>query len=339
MSLPSTYKHAIFKAKGESLVLEDTPLKQPGHGEILVKVEACGVCHSDMFVQYDIFYQGFPRVPGHEIIGKVAAVGEGVEGWKAGDRIGAGWHGGHDGTCYACQNGWNVSCDSGVINGITKDGGYAEYATINAIAAVRVPEHVDATEFAPILCAGVTVFQALRHSGVKPGETVAVQGLGGLGHLAVQYAKQFGYRVVAVSRGEDKKETAASLGASDFIDASKGDPGAALRELGGAAMVLTTALSSDAITPLIKGLNIQGKLLIVSVPGPLTVNTAELLKYGVSVQVWPTGNNKDSEKAIDFAARHAFSSVVEKFPLAQAQQAYDKMLSGQARYRTVITMD
>lgn len=225
---------------------------------------------------------------------------------------------------------------------------------------------MDAAEFAPLLCAGVTVFQALRHSGVKPGETVAVQGLGGLGHLAVQYAKQFGYRVVAISRGEEKKQTATSLGASDFIDASKGDPGAALRELGGAALVLTTALSSEAITPLIKGLNIQGKLIIVSVPGPITINTADLLKYGISVQVWPTGNNKDSEKAIDFADRHAVSSVVEKFPLAQAQQAYgtyywifsimvttalplhalliistqvDKMISGQARYRAVITVD
>lgn len=181
---------------------------------------------------------------------------------------------------------------------------------------------MDAAEFAPILCAGVTVFQALRHSGVKPGETVAVQGLGGLGHLAVQYAKQFGYRVVAVSRGEDKKEAATSLGASDFIDANKGDPGAALRALGGAALVLTTALSSEAITPLIKGLNIQGKLIIVSVPGPITVNTADLLRYGVSVQVWPAGNNKDSEKAVDFADRRGLTSIVEKFPLDQAQQAY-----------------
>ncbi|KAK6858850.1 alcohol dehydrogenase GroES-like domain-containing protein [Apiospora arundinis] len=339
MSLPSTYKHAVFKAKGEPLAVEDTPLKEPGQGEILVKVEACGVCHSDMFAQYDIFYQGFPRVPGHEIIGRVAAVGEGVKGWEAGDRIGAGWHGGHDGTCYGCQNGWTSSCDNGVINGITKDGGYGEYATINAIAAVRVPEGVDAAEYAPVLCAGVTVFQALRHSGVKPGETVAVQGLGGLGHMAVQYARQFGYRVVAVSRGTDKQAEALKLGATDFIDSSAGDAGAALRALGGAALVLTTALAAEAMTPLLKGINIQGKLLIVSVPGPITINAVDLMRYGVAVQVWPSGNNKDAEKALAFADDHDFHSVVEKFPLAQAPQAYDKMLSGKARYRAVITMD
>ncbi|KAH6639961.1 dehydrogenase [Truncatella angustata] len=338
MTLPKTYKQASFKAKGEALVLEDVDLVLPAKGEVLIKVEACGVCHSDVLAQYDGYGAGFPRVPGHEVIGKVAAVGDEVSEWKVGDRIGAGWHGGHDGSCHACQNSWFQSCDAGIVNGVTKNGGYAEYVIARANASVKIPTHVDAALFAPMLCAGVTVFQALRNSGVKPGETVAIQGLGGLGHLAIQFAKHMGYRVVAVSRGSEKEKSARELGANEYIDASKGDPGLALRKLGGAALALTTALKSDAITPLIKGLNILGKLIIVSLPGDFTINTYEAIKYGISVQVWPGGNNKDSERAVNFADLHGVNTIIETFPLSQAQQAYDHMLSGKALHRAVITM-
>ncbi|GFF29147.1 alcohol dehydrogenase [Aspergillus udagawae] len=339
MSLPQTYKRAVFKELGQPLTVEDAPLKLPGTRELLIKVEACGVCYSDMYSQYNGLGGGFPIVPGHEIIGKVAAVGSDVGDWNVGDRIGAGWHGGHDGTCKACKKGWFQMCDNTVVNGATKEGGYAEYCIIRAESAVHIPAHVDAATYAPILCAGLTVFNSIRNMSIKAGETVAVQGLGGLGHLAIQYAKHMGYRVIAISRGADKEGAARELGADDYIDSSQGDAGEQLAALGGAALAITTASTAEAITPLLKGLGILGKLLVLSFPRKLTLDPTDLLKYGLSVQFWPSGHPSDAEEAIRFAENNNIKSVIEKFPLSQAQQAFNSILSGKVRFRAVITMD
>ncbi|GIC87825.1 uncharacterized protein Aud_004216 [Aspergillus udagawae] len=339
MSLPQTYKRAVFKELGQPLAVEDAPLKLPGSKELLIKVEACGVCYSDMYSQYNGLGGGFPIVPGHEIIGKVAAVGSDVGDWNVGDRIGAGWHGGHDGTCKACKKGWFQMCDNTVVNGATKEGGYAEYCIIRAESAVHIPAHVDAATYAPILCAGLTVFNSIRNMNIKAGETVAVQGLGGLGHLAIQYAKHMGYRVIAISRGADKEGAARELGADDYIDSSQGDAGEQLAALGGAALAITTASTAEAITPLLKGLGILGKLLVLSFPRKLTLDPTDLLKYGLSVQFWPSGHPSDAEEAIRFAENNNIKSVIEQFPLSQAQQAFDSILSGKVRFRAVITMD
>ncbi|KAI1075114.1 dehydrogenase [Whalleya microplaca] len=338
MSLPKTYKQAVFKAQGQPLVIEDAELKLPARDEVLVKVEACGVCYSDMYAQYNGMGGGFPLVPGHEVIGRVAAVGEGVTDWKVGDHIGAGWHGGHDGTCKACKQGFFQMCDKPVVTGENKNGGYAEYCLVRTEAAVPIPANADSAKYAPLLCAGVTVFNSIRNMNIKPGATVAVQGLGGLGHVAIQYAKHMGYRVVAISRGADKEKAARDLGAQDYIDASKGDPGAALTALGGASLVISTARTAEAITPLLKGIGILGKLLILSVPGEVPVDTFTMLKYGVSVQCWPGGHSGDSLEAIAFADSHNIETVIQKFPLSEAQAAYDAMMSGNVRFRAVLTM-
>ncbi|KAI5926243.1 putative alcohol dehydrogenase [Camillea tinctor] len=339
MALPKFYKQAIFKAQGEPLSIEQAPLKLPSEGEILVKVEACGVCYADMFTQNNVMGGGFPLVPGHEIIGHIVAIGANVSPWKVGDRVGSGWHGGHDGACKACKKGWHQMCDNQVINGETKAGGYAEYVLLRSEAAARIPEHVDAAKYAPIMCAGVTVFNAIRHMNVGPGETVAIQGLGGLGHLAVQYANRFGYRVVAISRDADKEQFARQLGAHEYIDASKEDVGERLQELGGAKLVVATAPTGDGITPLLKGLGILGKLLILSVPGEIVVDTAVMLKNCASIQSWLCGHATDSEEAIRFTELANIDCMIEKFPLDQANDAYNQMLSGKVRFRAVITMD
>ncbi|KAI1139779.1 alcohol dehydrogenase GroES-like domain-containing protein [Hypoxylon sp. FL0543] len=339
MALPKSYRQAAFKAPGGNLVIEEVPLELPGNGEILVKVEACGICHTDMFAQYNGLGGGFPRVPGHEIVGKVAAVGDNVIGWKVGDGIAAGYHGGHDQTCGQCLQNWPQMCDNAVGNGIHRNGGFAEYCTLRSEAVVRIPRDVDAVKTAPLLCAGSTVFNALRKSGIPPGETVAIQGLGGLGHLALQYANRMGYRVVAVSRDADKEKAARELGAHEYIDSSKDDVGAALKALGGAQAAFTTALSAEAFGPLIRGLNIMGKLVVLSLPGETTFNHIDMALRGISVQAWPVGNNHDSEKAIEFAHRHGVESAVETFSLDQAQEAYDAMLSGRPRFRAVIKID
>ncbi|KAJ5635555.1 uncharacterized protein N7484_008868 [Penicillium longicatenatum] len=339
MSLPQTYKRAVFKELGHPLTVEDAPLKLPGTNELLIKVEACGVCYSDMYSQYNGIGGGFPIVPGHEIIGKVSAVGNHVSNWSVGDRVGAGWHGGHDGTCKACKKGWFQMCDNNVVNGATKEGGYAEYCIIRAESAVRIPANVDAATYAPLLCAGLTVFNSIRHMNIKAGETVAIQGLGGLGHLAIQYAKHMKYRVIAISRGNHKEGAARELGVDEFIDSSRGDAGEQLAALGGAALAITTASTEETITPLLKGLGILGKLLVLSFPNRITLNPTDLLKYGLSVHFWPSGHHIDAEEAIQFAENNKIKSVIEKFPLSQAQQAFDSMLGGKVRFRAVITMD
>lgn len=262
-SLPKTYKAAIFEAANQPLTIKDIELKHPEEGQILVKVEACGVCHTDAVVGSGN-YGELPRIPGHEMIGKVVEVGPHVTKWKEGDRVGGAWHGGHDGTCRQCNEGLFQMCDKEEINGVTRDGGYAEYCLLRAEAAVRVPADADAVKMAPLMCAGVTVFNGIRRMNVRPGEIVAIQGLGGLGHLAVQYASKMGYRTVALSRGTDKKDFALKLGASEYIDTSKENAAEALQKLGGAALIVATAPNPEHISPLVGGCKALGKLLILA---------------------------------------------------------------------------
>ncbi|KAL2133034.1 hypothetical protein VTI74DRAFT_3006 [Chaetomium olivicolor] len=330
MSLPKTFKQAVFTETGGRLSIEEASLKDPGKNEVLVKVEACGVCHSDILVQHNIMGGGFPFVPGHEIIGRVAAVGEDVTTWKVGERIGGGWHGGHDGTCAACKKGLFHMCDNQLINGVTKAGGYAEYVLIRSEAGVRVPEDVDAAKFAPLLCAGVTVFNSMRRMNVAPGETVAIQGLGGLGHLAVQYAAKFGWRVVAISRGSDKEKLARQLGAREYIDTAQEEAGPALQKLGGAALIVTTNPNAQQIPGLLKGLAPLGKLLILSLPGEVPFDTTLMIQKGLSVHAWPTGHALDMEETIQFSQLQDVDCLIEKFPLDKANEAYDAMLSGKS---------
>jgi len=338
-SLPKTFKKAAFKEQGGRLSIEEAPLQGPSNNEILIKVEACGVCHSDIVVQNNAFGAGFPLIPGHEVIGRVAAVGDGVQAWKVGDRIGAGWHGGHDGTCGACQKGLFQMCENQAITGVTRDGGYAEYVRIRAESAVRVPEDVDAATYAPVLCAGVTVFNGMRQMNVGPGETVAIQGLGGLGHLGVQYANKFGYRTIAISRGADKEKFARELGAHEYVDSSKGPAGAAIKALGGAALIVTTNPHAEQIPELLNGLGPRGKLLVLSLPGEIPFNFNAMVGRGLSVHSWPAGHAIDMEDAIRFAQLKDIGCLIEKFPLEKANEAYDAMLSGKVRFRSVITFD
>ncbi|CVL06744.1 related to ADH2-alcohol dehydrogenase II [Fusarium mangiferae] len=339
MALPKTYKAAFIDESGSKLALKEVELQQPGPGFILAKVLACGICHSDSWVQQGRFGDLFPRVPGHELVGDVVAVGDGVTNVKVGERVGGAWHGGHDGTCRSCQTGSFQLCDNGAINGVTMDGGYAEYVLLHAEAAVRIPSDADPAEIAPLLCAGVTVFNAIRRIGVLQGGLVAVQGLGGLGHLALQYASKMGYTVVAMSAGSEKKDFAMKLGAHHYIDSSKEDPCEALQKLGGANMILSTAPNAEAVSPLTGGLAALGKLVVLSPLGPVEFNTVHMIMKNLSVHGWNTGHQQDSEDAIAFAHTHGIKCIIEKFDFAtQHREAFEKMESGKVRFRSVLTM-
>jgi D-arabinose 1-dehydrogenase-like Zn-dependent alcohol dehydrogenase len=298
--LPKTYKAAVIEKKDASFVLKDVELKPPSAGQVLVKVIATGVCHSDAGLQTGEFGNGFPIVPGHEIIDDIAAVGDGKERWKVGDRVGGPWHGGHDGTCKQCQRGQMQMCQNAAVNGITQDGGYAEYVLLRTEAVVNVPKDVDPVEYAPILCAGISVFNSIRKLNITSGELVAVQGLGGLGHLAVQYANKMGYRVVASSSGDKKQDFAKKLGAHEYIDTSKDDACKKLQELGGAALIVATAPNPKAIGPLTGGLEPGGRILVLAPCGPIEVNTVDLVVKAAGVVSFPSGHALDSEEAIAF---------------------------------------
>ncbi|KAI9810517.1 MAG: hypothetical protein M1827_006190 [Pycnora praestabilis] len=338
-NLPKTYKAAVFEKANAPLTIKDVELQLPKRGEILVKVLATGVCRSDAAVQAGLMGNSFPIIPGHEVIGNVAAVGEGESTWKVGERIGAPWHGGHDGTCQQCKRGQFQMCANEQINGVTRDGGYAEYVLLRTEAVVRVPTDVDPAEFAPLLCAGVTTFNSMRKMDITPGEIVAIQGLGGLGHLALQYANKMGYRVVALSSSGAKEKFAKELGAHDYIDGSKQDQVEELQKLGGAALIVATAPNPKTLGPLTGGLKALGKLLVLSPCGDFTVNSIALITKGLSVCGWPSGHALDSEEAIAFAQIHGVNCLIEKFPLKDAQKAYDHMMNGNVRFRSVLTME
>jgi len=338
--LPKTYKVAVFKEANAPITIEERELKPPPPGEVLVKVEACGVCGSDSGVGAGAMGNSFPIVPGHEAIGRVVALPEGeTKGpYKVGDRVGAAWHGGHDGTCKACKRGMYQMCSSEAINGVSRDGGYAEYVSLRTEACVPIPEHADAATYAPLLCAGVTVFNSIRRLNILPGSIVAIQGLGGLGHLGVQYARKMGFHVVALSRGSDKEKFAKELGAHDYIDGSKGDTAEQLQKMGGASLIVCTAPNPKAISPLINGLGPQGHLLILAPVGELTINTIPMIMKGLSVHGFPSGHSLDSEEAIEFAEIHDINCMVETFPLVEAQKALEHTQSGKARFRSVLVM-
>ncbi|GAB7341028.1 hypothetical protein MBLNU457_7357t2 [Dothideomycetes sp. NU457] len=339
--IPKTCKAIVLEGPNSPWAVKDIPVEAPGEGHILIKVQACGVCHSDSALQQGHFgpMGTFPRVPGHEVIGKIVAVGPGEKKWKIGDRVGGPWHGGHDGTCKACNRGLFQMCDNEVVNGVNRDGGYAEYSDLRSEAAVRIPDDVPAADYAPLLCAGVTVFNGIRKMNIVQGDTVAIQGLGGLGHLALQYARKMGYRTVALSSSDDKKDFAMKLGANDYINTSKSDVAQELQKIGGAALVVVTAPNPKVMSPLVGGLAAGGKLLILAPVGEIPVDTVTMIMKGASVHGWPSGHALDSEEAIAFAQHQDVNCMIEKFPLEKAGEAIEHMHSGKCRFRAVLTME
>ncbi len=331
-------KAMVVRTAREALVAEERAVPQPRRGEVRIRVHACGVCHSDQFVT-DGLWPGLqlPRIPGHEVAGVVDAIGDDVSTFRVGDRVGVGWHGGHDGTCAACLKGKFIHCEQGRVTGITSDGGYAELMIAPAVSVARIPDGMRFAEAAPLLCAGVTTFNALRHSEAGPGDLVAVHGLGGLGHLGVQYAAAMGFDTVAIARGTDKEAFARQLGARHYIDSDQTDVGRALTELGGARVILATAPSAAAIAPLVGGLGIEGCLLIVAAPfEPIAVSAIDLISRTRRVQGWSSGTAADSRDAMVFAQQAGVHPMIETLPLAQAQAGVERMMSGKARFRVVL---
>jgi D-arabinose 1-dehydrogenase-like Zn-dependent alcohol dehydrogenase len=305
---------------------------------VRLQVKACGICHSDLFVK-DGHWPGlnYPRVTGHEVAGVVDAVGPDVEDWKPGDRAGIGWHGNHCGRCEPCRRGDFICCIRLQITGFHFDGGYAEYmlAPVNGLA--HIPDGLSFADAAPLMCAGVTTFNSLRHSGAMPGDLVAVQGIGGLGHLAVQFARQFGFHTVAISRGKDKEELARKLGAHRYIDTQTENAAEELTKMGGARVILGTAPSGAAIAPLLGGLGTDGKLLLVAAaPDPTPLMLVQLLGKRNAIQGWPSGTSRDSEDTLNFCALHGIRPMIEEFPLEQADQGYQRMIGNKARFRVVL---
>jgi D-arabinose 1-dehydrogenase-like Zn-dependent alcohol dehydrogenase len=328
----------VSRAGGELEVVERA-LPEPGPNQVRIKVEACGICHSDMMVK-EGHWPGikYPRVPGHEIAGRIDKVGSGVTAWKVGQRVGVGWYGGHCGICDSCRAGDLVNCAQAEITGITSDGGYAEYMVASQAAVARIPETLNAIDAGPLLCAGITTFNALRNSGARGGDRVAIQGVGGLGHLAIQYASKMGFVTIGVSAGKDKEKLARELGAHHYIDAAAADPAAELQKLGGAHLILATAPSGKAIGPLVNGLTVRGKLLIVAAAAdPIEVVPIMLLS-GRAIAGWPSGVAKDSEDTLNFSASSGVRPMVEVFPLAKVREAYERMSTGKARFRAVLSM-
>jgi D-arabinose 1-dehydrogenase-like Zn-dependent alcohol dehydrogenase len=334
--MPTMKAAVVTKANGPFELVE-RELPTAGPGWVRVKVEACGVCHSDVFTKSGA-YPGIvlPRIPGHEIAGRVDQVGANVTAWKVGDRVGVGWHGGHCFQCDACRRGLFINCVNAKVTGISHDGGYAEYAVVPAESVARIPEGMSAVDAGPLLCAGVTTYNSLRNSGARAGQTVAVLGIGGLGHLAVQYAAKMGFRTIAISRGADKAALAKELGAHDYVDTAAAPAAETLTKLGGADLVLATAPSSDAIADAMGGLKPRGKLLIVAAPfTPMPIHAMGLLS-GKTIAGWPSGSAIDSEDTMAFSALTGVRPRVEIFKLANAEAAFAHMMENKARFRAVL---
>jgi len=330
----------VSKAGGP-LEMVEREIPDPGAGFVRVRIEASGICHSDVLTKEGLWPGlALPRVPGHEIAGVVDAVGPGVFSWSPGDRVGVGWHGGHCGTCDSCRRGDFLLCRLGApVPGIAYDGGYADYVVVPAVALARIPDGLTPVEAAPLMCAGVTTFNPLRNSGARPGDLVAILGIGGLGHLGVQFAAKMGFDTVAIARGSDKEPLARELGARHYIDSQKQDPAAELTKLGGARVILATVTSAPAMTAVLGGLGPEGKLIVVGAPPePLQVPAGILIFGRRSVAGWPSGRSIDSQDTMAFAALTGVRSRNETFPLDRAAAAYDRMMSGKARFRVVLTM-
>jgi D-arabinose 1-dehydrogenase-like Zn-dependent alcohol dehydrogenase len=327
----------VSRPKGPFEIVE-RQIPEPGAGSVRIKVQACGICHSDSIVK-DGMFPGiqYPRGPGHEVAGVVDKVGPGVAGWTPGQNAGVGWHGGYCGHCDHCRRGELFACVTGQVTGLTIDGGYAEYLIAPASAVARMPADLPPVEAAPLMCAGITTFNALRNSGALPGNVVAVLGLGGLGHLAVQYAARMGFHTVGIARGKDKEPLARKLGASVYIDSQAQDPAAELLRLGGAKVILATATSGEAMSAVQGGLAVNGTLLIVGAAESMQVSPLFLLSGCRSVKGWYSGTSIDSEDTLGFSARTGVRSMNEAFPLERVTEAYDRMMSGKARFRVVLT--
>jgi len=329
----------VPKAGGAFEIVE-RPIPKPGAGQVRVKVQACGVCHSDSFTKEGL-WPGiqYPRVPGHEIVGVIDELGAGVSVWKKGQRVGVGWHGGHDNTCRQCRRGDFKNCENLQVPGISYDGGYAQYMVAPADALVAMPDTLADAEAAPLLCAGITTFDALRRSTAVPGDLVAVQGVGGLGHLAIQFANKCGYKVVAIGRGADTGPLALKLGASVYVDTESTTAVEALQKMGGAQVILATAPSSKAMSELINGLGPNGELIVIGVsPDPIEVTPVQLIVGSKRIQGYASGAPADADDTLRFSELTGVRPMVETFSLENASQAYERMMSGTVRFRAVLTM-
>jgi D-arabinose 1-dehydrogenase-like Zn-dependent alcohol dehydrogenase len=329
----------ISKAGGDFEIAE-REIPKPGAGHVLIKVLACGVCHSDVLTKEGL-WPGiqFPRVPGHEVAGIIEELGEGVSGWTKGQRAGVGWHGGHDGTCLQCRRGDFRNCQNMKIAGISYDGGYQQYMVAPVEALTAIPESLSDTEAGPLLCAGITTYNALRHSGAMPGDLVAVQGIGGLGHLGVQFASKFGYKVVAIGRGPENATLAKKLGANVYIDSQTTNAAEALLKMGGAQVILATAPSSKAMSELFNGLGPNGKLMVIGAAfEPIEVSPVQLINGSRAIQGWASGTPADVEDTLRFCELTGVRAMIETYPLEKAAEAYARMMSGNAQFRVVLTM-
>jgi len=336
----TTMRAVQVPAAGAEFQIVEREIPEPGPGQVRIKVQACGICHSDALTK-EGHWPGisYPRVPGHEVAGLIDALGAGVSGWRAGQRVGVGWHGGHDNTCAECRRGDFRNCRNLKVAGISYDGGYQEYmiAPIEALAAI--PDSLNAAEAAPLLCAGITTYNALRHSGALPGDLVAVLGVGGLGHLGIQFAKQFGYRVAAIARGPQDAELAKKLGATIYIDGGAERAAEVLRRHGGAHVILATAPSSKAMSEVIDGLAPNGRLIVLGATAePIQVTPLQLISGSRTIQGWASGTPTDSEDTLRFAELSGVRPMIETYPLERAAEAYARMMSGKAEFRVVLTM-
>ncbi len=336
--MPKTMKTVQVASPGREFELVQREIPQPGPGGVRIQVEACGICHSDSFVKEGSFPGiQYPAVPGHEIAGIIDEIGAGVTAWKKGQRVGVGWYGGHCGQCTRCRRGDFLLCQNSKVTGISFAGGYAEYMVAPAQALALIPDDLSATEAAPLLCAGITTFNALRNSGAQAGDTVAVLGIGGLGHLGIQYARKMGFHTVALARGKAKEELALKLGAHRYLDTTSVKAAEELAKMGGASVILATATNSKAMSALVDGLAINGKLLVVGATAePIEVSPLQLLMGRRTVQGWPSGVAIDSEDALRFSALSGVRPMIETFPLERAAEAYERMMSGKVRFRAVI---
>jgi D-arabinose 1-dehydrogenase-like Zn-dependent alcohol dehydrogenase len=333
-------KAAQVPKPGADFEIVEREIPNPVAGEVRIKVQACGVCHSDMLTKEGA-WPGiqYPRVPGHEIAGIIDELGAGVTGWKKGQRVGVGWHGGHDDTCLYCRRGDFRNCANMKIPGISYDGGYQQYMVAPANAVVAMPDGLNDVEAAPLLCAGITTYNALRHSGAMPGDLVAIQGIGGLGHLGIQFANKFGYKVAAIGRGPENAALAKKLGAHVYIDSQATKAAEELQKLGGAQAILATAPSSKAMSEIINGLGPNGKLIVIGVSmDPIEVTPVQLITGSRTIQGWASGTPADEEDTLQFAILSGVRPMIETYPLEKAAEAYARMMSGKAQFRVVLTM-
>ena len=334
----STYRAVQAVAPGR-LELAELPLREPGLGEVRVRVEACGVCHTDALTVEGVFPIAYPRVPGHEVVGRIEAVGPGVKGWTVGERVGVGFLAGHCGYCRSCREGNLASCENQEFTGIHQDGGYAEQMIAQGSGLVRMPAELESVEAAPLLCAGLTTFSALRNSPAKAGDLVAIVGIGGLGHLAIQYARHMGFEVAAIARGSDKAELATRLGAHHYIDSRAVDPAEALRALGGAMTILVTASGGDVTAATFKGLRARGTSIVVGAGAPpIQLQDSDLIFGNKSLEGATTGDFATADATLRFSVLAGIASMNEAYPLERTAEAYARMMSGQARFRVVLTM-